>query len=171
MLHAILQICLVMAVGEAGAPQLSWETHYGKAIESARRHSKPLVVVIENPAQPQQRLDETRLLEGAAAAEKLEGYELCRVDASTDYGKKVAQAFGARSFPYTAVSDERSKYLTYRKAGQLSSDEWASALASAHRSAAPAATQGVSVAPISSSPVFAVPSRTPAYCPSCQLRR
>ncbi|MFO0916561.1 MAG: hypothetical protein U0795_26635 [Pirellulales bacterium] len=169
MLHVILQVCLMLAVTETGGAQVNWETHYGKAIESAREHSKPLVVVMENPAQPQQRLDENSLLQAAQAGEKLQGYELCRVDVSTDYGQKVAAAFGAKTFPYTAVSDQKSKYLTFRKAGQMSADEWNSALASAHRTAR-TTVQSTGSSPIVTSPTFSMPSSTPAYCPSCQLR-
>lgn len=179
MVSLILHVCLVLAVGDAPEPTVAWESHYGKAVDVARQQSKPLVVVLENSANPQQAFNEDALRQAAQNAEKLQNYELCRVDVSTDYGRKVAQAFGATTFPYTAVSDTATKFLTFRKAGPMSSAEWSRALASAHNVARPVtATVTSPAAPAVAAPVYAAPMQFyspvqsyPGYCPSCQLRR
>ena len=105
---------------------LNWSTHYGKAKLRATAAKRPMVVVIEDPSDVSKRMDDQVLATGTL--QKLNKYQLCRVDASTPYGKRVAEAFGADRLPFTAVTDREVKQITYRKAGKMSSEQWTTAL-------------------------------------------
>ena len=61
-------------------------------------------------------------------AELLKSYRLCRVDVSTEYGKKVAEAFGATQFPHTAIIDKTGASVLFKKSGQIAGDQWQSTL-------------------------------------------
>ena len=105
---------------------LEWSTHYGKAKSQATVARRPLVVVIEDPSDASKRMDNEIL--ATSTLEKLNEYQLCRVDASTPYGKRVAEAFGAKQLPFTAITDRKVRQITYRKVGQMSPEQWASAV-------------------------------------------
>lgn len=109
--------------------ELNWKKHYDVAKRSAQANQRPLVVVLENPASTHEKIDESKL--GGLNRETISKnkFELVRVDVNTDYGKRVAAAFGATKFPYTAVTDDRSIHIVYRKAGQMSDRDWRVALA------------------------------------------
>ena len=109
--------------------QLKWHRHYDMAKAVAQRAKRPLVVVIEKPDSAAEKIDDSKLTGKDRAKLTREKFELVRVDATTDYGKKVAAAFGARKFPYTAVTDQKSVRIVYRKAGQMSPKDWTLALA------------------------------------------
>lgn len=115
---------------------LDWSTHYGDAKASAARSNRPLLVVIENPEVAAASLDDTALVKSQDRVQLMKSYELCRVDASTPYGKRVAAAFGAKTLPYTAVTDRSARYITYRKSGKMSSDQWSQALGQPQRTSA-----------------------------------
>jgi hypothetical protein len=53
---------------------------------------------------------------------------LCRVDVTTDYGKRVADAFKVKQCPFTAIIDKTGQKIIYRKSGQLDDSEWVTAL-------------------------------------------
>ena len=55
-------------------------------------------------------------------------YELCRVDVTTEYGKRVAAAFKVSEFPYTAIIDRTASVILYRKTGRFDTAQWASTL-------------------------------------------
>lgn len=109
--------------------ELNWKRHYDVAKRHAQANQRPLVVVLENPTSTNEKIDETKL--GGLNRETISKnkFELVRVDVNTDYGKRVAAAFGATKFPYTAVTDDRSIHIVYRKAGQMSDRDWRVALA------------------------------------------
>ena len=109
--------------------ELHWKSHYGTAKRSAQAAKRPLVVVIENSAQTSDKID-VKSLDGESR-EKLatEDFELVRVDAKTEYGKRVARAFGVQDFPYTAVTDDVSERIVFRKSGPMSQSDWTVALA------------------------------------------
>ena len=72
-------------------------------MQAAQSSVRPMVVVLENPENTDQRLDTDKLSEANRALLRSEQYELCRVNVNTTYGKLVAKAFGAKQFPYTAI--------------------------------------------------------------------
>ncbi len=126
-------------------PDLHWSRHYDKAKHAAQTAKRPLLVVIENPSEAKQRLDEERLPVDTAQQGLLGKFHLCRVDATTDYGKRVAKAFGAQQFPFTAIIDKQSRLIVFRKAGQMTRQEWRNALA---RKNSPSGTRVVVKRPI-----------------------
>lgn len=109
--------------------KLHWQKHYDSAKEVAQAKARPLVVVLENPSRKSEKIDESKLQEKNRKTLAKERFELVRVDVNTDYGKKVAEAFGATKFPFTAVTDKKSRHIVYRKQGQMTSTDWTFALA------------------------------------------
>ena len=89
---------------------------------------KPLLIVIddpndsETPSRHVQKAPETR------QADLLEHYVLCHVDATTDYGKRVARVFQVEQFPLAAIIDKTGEKIIYRNAGELSDAKWVAAL-------------------------------------------
>ena len=113
--------------------KLRWHRKYDVAKKKAQSMSRPLVVVLENPQDHAQKIDETKLREKNRLKLAKERFELVRVDVNTDYGKRVAAAFGAKRLPYTAITDDRSAQIVFRKAGQMSEEDWTLALARSSR--------------------------------------
>lgn len=127
-----LMASLVIAVNiTLSTPTASkWETDYGKALRAAQSTHRPLVVVLENPRDPVQSVGEEALTSSYGRPELLARFELCRVDVTTKTGKLVAEAFGAKQFPYTAVSDQSCKKIVQRHVGRPSPRKWIAMLAS-----------------------------------------
>ena len=119
----------VVTSGTNDKQELKWKDHYDSAKQVAQASARPLVVVLENPTKTAEKVDETKLTSQDRQKLEKEKFELVRVDVSTDYGKRVAAAFGATKFPYTAVTDDCSKQIVFRKAGQMSETDWTLALA------------------------------------------
>ncbi len=107
---------------------LEWSSHYAQAKSAAATAQKPLLVVLENPSEPKRRFDEEKLASKEEHQKLLKNFELCRVDVTTPYGKRVAEALGATELPYTAITDKTAKYITYRGAGQVSAENWTKTL-------------------------------------------
>jgi hypothetical protein len=125
-------VCIASSVvGNSPAEKvaLRWRDHYEVAKNVAQAAEHPLLVVLENPTKTTEKIDETKLNEQDRQTIATQEFELVRVDVNTDYGKRVAAAFGATKFPYTAVTDDRSVNIVYRKAGQMSERDWTVALA------------------------------------------
>ena len=162
-----LMLCSIVAssVTTTGGSteHLPWQSHYGQAKRNAQAAKRPLVVVIENS-------DNIQLKDSEIAGEprkKLASrqYELVRVDARTDYGRRVAKAFGAQEFPYIAVTDKVSKRIVFRKAGQMTQADWTLALAKSEQIVAESKTNArarVVVGPSSSGGEVIVGSSSPA---------
>ncbi len=124
-MHMQLLLATIMATSSLAMTTtegLNWSPHYGKAKSQATVARRPLVVVIEDPSDAAKRMDDQAL--AMSTLEKLNEYQLCRVDASTPYGKRVAEAFGAKQLPFTAITDREVRQITYSKAGQMSSEQW-----------------------------------------------
>ena len=115
------------------APQHGgWQDDYSQALATAQADRKPLLVVIDNPDQPQQTLRQVSHAKADSSA-LLENYHLCRIDASTEYGRQVADSFGVKSYPYTVITDRSAKKIIYRKGGEFSDAQWATTLADYRR--------------------------------------
>ena len=172
----------IVAIGVlASTPELpQWQADYGKALEETRGGEQPLLVVLDQPDAEQARLEPELLGEGETAhadLDLLRPYNLCHVDISTDYGKKVAKAFKAEDFPYTAIIDKTGSVIIYAKAGKMASDEWQDVLKKfreGDRQSAIAAsqpTERTSFKISQDSYRTATPAaESPNYCPSCQRR-
>lgn len=60
-------------------------------------------------------------------------YDLCRVDISSSYGKKIAQVFHATQFPQTTIIDRTGSVIIYQRVGHLTTEDWVTALISHKR--------------------------------------
>lgn len=120
---ATLAVCALLTVPEQG----KWESSYGKALEATRAADAPLLVVLDKPNSKDARLSpdllNTKQAKGSDAA-LLKPYRLCHVDVTTDYGKKVAKAFEAKTFPQVSIIDKTGEKVIFSKAGEIQPDEW-----------------------------------------------
>lgn len=108
--------------GTAPSDDTQWLNDYGVAIQAARLAQRPLLVVLENPTDAGQRLD---FIDGSRQiGELLDNYELCRVDVTTEYGKKVADSYGAKQFPYSVITDISCRNIVFRGQGKFSLETW-----------------------------------------------
>ena len=82
--------------------KLKWKEHYDKTKKSAQTANRPMLLVLENPTKKHEKIDETKLTPKERKILAQEKFELCRVDVNTDYGKRVAAAFGARHWRHVA---------------------------------------------------------------------
>jgi thioredoxin-related protein len=122
----VLSYCaVVLALSFFSTPpshDTQWLKDYGIAIQAARLAQRPLLVVLEKPADPEQRVD---VIDGSGQiSELLEGYELCRVDVTTEYGQKVAASYGATQFPYSVITDTSCRNILFRGKGKFSAEMW-----------------------------------------------
>jgi hypothetical protein len=111
----------------AAPQQPKWESSYGKALEASRAADAPLLVVLDKPNSKEARLSpellNTKQTKGSDSA-LLKPYRLCRVDVTTAYGKKVAKAFHATTFPQVSIIDKTGKTVIFTKTGNIKPDEW-----------------------------------------------
>lgn len=165
----------ILAVGFLTAKSESpeWKADYGKALEATRAEEKPLLVVLDKPADEQTRIDPALLSEGDSGKQQelLSPYELCHVDASTTYGKKVAKAFKVTDFPHTAIIDRTGSVILFSKTGKMKPNQWQHTLLAyklgTRRLAHVAYKQN------GDSLEFETPSESrqgKSYCPSCQRK-
>ncbi len=121
---------LLATVSVAAAPGGgAWLDDYGVALRQAEMEGRPLLVVLENPAEAKAAAHLASLSHDPQASQRLESYKLCRIDVRTDYGQRVAQAFKAASFPHTVVIDNTASVKLFKTSGQMSPSEWQSVLA------------------------------------------
>lgn len=102
----------------------TWSENYTKALERTQETEKPLLVVIHDPADAKSRSKHATDKPDATQAQLLKHYELCRIDGTTEYGKKVADAFQVESLPFMAVIDKTGTSVLCRHAGSLEVDQW-----------------------------------------------
>jgi hypothetical protein len=134
-----------------------WHTDYAQALAAAKADSKPLLVVLHKPDQPEQSIQQVSHVEKTEQA-TLGNYHLCQIDVTSPTGKAVADAFKATSFPYTVITDKRADQVILRKTGTFSDGEWKTTLSEYRRG----------VRPISYSSTFT--GAINGYCPCCQGR-
>jgi hypothetical protein len=146
-----------------------WESSYGKALEATRAAEAPLLVVLDKPMTKDARLAPELLNEKKAEGSDsalLKPYQLCHIDVTTSYGKKVAKAFHATTFPQVSIIDKNGKTVIFTKTGNIKPAEWQQILIR-HKSGDPSLAKTVSrttYKPITgSSSDGARP-----YCPNCQ---
>lgn len=167
MLHYLAVASLAVSSLAVTPTKVNWQADYGKALAATRSDQRPLLVVIDNPADPQAALAPKLLAADGEQAELLKSYRVCRVDASTEYGKKVAEAFGAKQFPHTAIIDKTGTTVLFKKPGQIGGDEWQAALAKYQKGEQPAAQN---VFYRGNTILGAQASGAKPYCPSCQRK-
>jgi hypothetical protein len=109
------------------APQ--WHTDYGVALAATKRAERPLLVVIDEPNRPDHRIEQVSARLERAQAELLAAYELCHIDATTQYGRQVAESFKVREYPHTAIIDRTGSVILHQQSGQFTAQRWAATLA------------------------------------------
>ncbi|MCA9247224.1 MAG: hypothetical protein KDA42_08925 [Planctomycetales bacterium] len=105
-----------------------WTNDYGLALTETRQTNRPLLVMLDNPNDPEQAVANSQIKPTGFTASTLQRYHLCRVDVSTDYGKEVAKVFRASEFPSAVIIDPTGRQIIYRRTGRLSDSEWDSIL-------------------------------------------
>ena len=172
----------VAAVAVPTAPADSaraWHGNYSQAVAETKQESQPLLVVFDKPGDENAELDPS-LLSAESGAIPLDSYALCHIDATTEYGKQVAEGFKVTEFPHVAIIDKSGSVVLRRVSGDISQSEWKQVLkehkngdrssAVTHTVAKPLkASTTPSFTPTMSSPI-STPSYSKPYCPSCQLR-
>lgn len=143
MVHYLAAAMFAAASLAVTPAKLDWHADYGKALAATRSDHRPLLVVLDIPSNPEAALDEDLLSGEGELAALLGQYELCHVDASTEYGQQVAKAFKATQFPHTAIIDRTGAVVLFKKPGQITEAEWNSTLAR-YRSGEQPTTQTVS---------------------------
>jgi len=125
----LVAICSAAVLTGSAASGQHVATDYGEALRTARSVGRPLLVVLDSAQQHEERI----ALPGARsadapAADGLENYVLCHVDATTRYGQRVAKAFRATELPYAAIIDKTGSVILFRRAGHMRRGEWIGAL-------------------------------------------
>lgn len=117
-------------LAQGAAPE--WKSSYAEAYHAGKNARRPVLVVIDKPAEAAYRIDQASFTRGEVAADEralLANYELCHIDAGTEYGQKIAKRFGATQFPYVAITDRGVDVLLVEHTGRMSQDQWMATLA------------------------------------------
>ena len=156
----------------------AWHANYSEAVAETKQENQPLLVVFDKPGDEAEQLDPS-LLSAESGAFPLDSYALCRIDATTDYGKQVAEGFKVKEFPHVAIIDKSGSIVLRRVSGDISQSEWKKVLKE-HKDGARVSAPSHNVAkPVTSTPRTYTPtigspvsprSYSQPYCPSCQLR-
>jgi hypothetical protein len=168
-----MQVLLMAAMASASLAvattgDLQWSDHYANAKRQAAAEQKPLLVVLEDSTKPEGRFDQQSLASQESQVKLLQNYQLCRMDVGTEYGKRVAAAFGAKEFPFTAITDKSANYITFETSGTMSSEQWEQTLT--HRMdghLGDPTLQRVEASKIITSWPTDVIQSSPSYCPNC----
>lgn len=120
---------LAASAVSTGVDAVQWQADYAKALAATRQDDRPLLVVLDVPSDPKAAVEAEQFEIEGEQGKLLESYQLCHVDVSTKYGKKVADAFRAKQFPFTAIIDKTGSVVLLKKSGQISNDEWQETLA------------------------------------------
>lgn len=165
-----LAVAMLAASSLALAPEkVKWQADYGKALAATRSDQLPLLVVLDNPADAKASIQPELLNANGELGELLKAYRVCRVDVTTEYGKKVAESFKATQFPHTAIIDKTGSVVLFKKPGQIAGDQWRTTLAKFEKGERPTARtsfyRGGAVLGAQSQQLS-----NPSYCPSCQRK-
>ena len=156
----VVGTAITLSPGTAGkSHKLQWQTNYGAAKTAAQSSQRPLVVVLENPGRLQ-RLDDSQLGSKNKQTLQKQQFELVRINVGTNYGRRVAEAFGATRFPYTAVTDQISKRIVFRKSGPMHEQDWTLAIAKSLNTTRKNRVQATPVSSSASTSVAAQSART-----------
>ena len=175
MVHSLILTLVALSAAVAAPKSATWQADYGKALAATRADDRPLLVVLDVPSDPKTAVEGKQLKTDGKQADLLASYQLCHVDASTEYGKRVARAFKAQKFPLTTIIDKTGSIVLLKKQGQLSDEEWNETLQvykKGDRSLAKFYSSAYRGNMTSSGSAFS-PSKgaslvNPSYCPSCQ---
>lgn len=169
MVHYLAAAVLAASSFAVSPQKASWQADYGQALAATKNDQRPLLVVLDSQADPKTALEPKLLTPQGEQAQVLKAYHVCRVDVASDYGKKVAQAFGAKQFPYTAIIDKTGSKVLFQKPGQMAEKDFQATLAKYQKGmSVKAQTVGYRGNTILNAQSRATSS--PGFCPSCQRR-
>ncbi len=120
-----LLVLVMIAPGALGA---EWLSDYGVALRQAEIEGKPLLIILDEPSTRAPKIEKVKFNEEAAEDALLKPYKLCRIDVSTEYGKRVAKAFKVSEVPLTVIIDRTASVQIYRKTGTIQLQEWKATL-------------------------------------------
>lgn len=164
MIHVLILTTIAISSAVASSKPVEWQGDYGKALAATRADDRPLLVVLDVPSNPKTAVENEQLDTEGEQAKLLASYQLCHIDASTEYGQKVAKAFKAEKFPFTAIIDKTGSVVLDKKQGQLTDAEWSETL-SVHKSGERSTATHYTSAYRGQASSTVV---SPSYCPSCQ---
>ncbi|QDS97970.1 TlpA family protein disulfide reductase [Adhaeretor mobilis] len=178
---------VALTLGTAIAAPSEWQADYGKALAETRSNDRALLVVLDDSTKTEAQVADELLKASGENAELLAAYELCHVDVSTDYGKKVAERFGATELPHTTIIDKTGEVILYKNRGDIAKHQWKNALSTyknglrlvstpqphttRFRGATSNSSPAVSTPAASFTPSYQMSTpavSSPGYCPSCQ---
>jgi hypothetical protein len=166
-----------LAVGLlATTPQAPvWQASYGKALQATRDGNQPLLVVLDKPNSEDARVEPALLSEGSISGkpvEALKPYQLCHVDVTSEYGKKVADVFHAKTFPAVAIIDKTGSVIIHRQDGKMDAAGWEKMLKKHKDGLRPTAktVSHISYKAVMGPSYEGVNTGRP-YCPSCQAKQ
>jgi hypothetical protein len=128
----IQSIVLVALLGLDAAPGAqagqapAWQDDYGAARQAGRREKKPLAVFIGSGAEGWEKVSEEGKLTPGVQGLLARDYVCVYVDAGSDYGKRVAEAFGMTRGLVLSSRDGESQ--AFRHGGRLSASDLEAAL-------------------------------------------
>ncbi len=128
MIGSLTALTLATSLLAASPVASRWSDDYGYSLQMTRIAQRPLLVVMDKPTEEKHRIQPVRFLLDPTQAMLLSPYELCHVDVTTAYGRKVAKVFGVTKFPHTAILDKTGKVIIYQKTGGFRTDQWVSIL-------------------------------------------
>ena len=173
MVNSLAMIAVAVGLLAAAPEPIEWESNYGKALRETRAtDERPLLVVLEKSTEPQEKVDAALLAEDDFASEEAElvrPYERCRVDVSTEYGQRVAKAFGAKQFPYTAIIDKTGSVILYTKSGSVDAKQWKATLAT-YRDGERPVSHTVKKMVTFENPSTSSDNSSGSSCPTCRRR-
>lgn len=120
----------IVVAGFLAAPSSGreWLEDYGQALATTKESQRPLLIVIDQQPKWLAHIEPVSDVGQPVAPALLKKYTLCHVDASTPYGKRVAEAFRTSTFPTTVIIDKTGSVQIAKKAGPLSADALTSLL-------------------------------------------
>jgi hypothetical protein len=148
-----------------------WESDYGKALSATRAGNSPLLVVLDEPKSQGARIEPALLSETGVQGNEfnlLRPYRLCHVDVTTQYGRKVAKAFGANRFPHVAIIDKTGSLVIFKRSGLINATEWEQALVQHRNGERPRPHTVAKVSYQPSTPVIYSSPFPTSSCPNCQ---
>jgi hypothetical protein len=169
MVHYLAAAVLAASSFAVTPEKATWQADYGQALTATKNDQRPLLVVLDSQADPKTAVESKLLAPEGEKAQVLKAYHVCRVDVASDYGKKVAQAFGAKQFPYTAIIDKTGSKVLFQKPGQMAAQDFHATLAKFQKGVS-VKTQTVGYRGNTILNAQSRPASSPGFCPACQRR-
>ncbi len=114
--------CLILVASPAEGPK--WSQDYDAAVSAARNAHRPLLLLVENGAEPTSKFELADVESSSEEAELLMRFETCRLDVQTEVGRLIAEGYSVSEYPYLLISDEGCERIVFRGVGRLNASLW-----------------------------------------------